>query len=261
MCQQQPACRPARCWHWSVTGSPNCVSARPQLRHARWETRGRLRRRDRSQGALTARTPERRHCRRAQPRAASLQLRHRPWLCWGRQRRLRHSRPRVASPLLGAVKVSGLCSCRCCRLGLCVGVRVEPFASSIATSAVALLVVRIGVVPLREGRGASQGGRRRAEQESSPSSADARASGVAVAAARLATGLGATDMTCSGAPGGGTALGLGRLHRGRQRGGGGGGGGFAVTRRRSRRRGRRRTGAALVLFPEVQTAESVRAGP
>ena len=34
MCQQQPACRPARCWHWGVTGSPNCVSARPQPRQS-----------------------------------------------------------------------------------------------------------------------------------------------------------------------------------------------------------------------------------
>ena len=34
MCQQQPACRPARCWHWSVTGSLNCVSARPQPRQS-----------------------------------------------------------------------------------------------------------------------------------------------------------------------------------------------------------------------------------
>ena len=41
----------------------------------------------------------------------------------------------------------------------------------------------------------------KAERKSSPSSADARASGVAVAAARLATGLGTTDTTCSGAPG------------------------------------------------------------
>ena len=30
MCQQQPACRLARCWPWSGTGSPNCVSTRPQ---------------------------------------------------------------------------------------------------------------------------------------------------------------------------------------------------------------------------------------
>ena len=50
VCQQQPASRPVRCWHWSVTGSPNCVSARPQPRHARWETRGRLRRRGGARG-------------------------------------------------------------------------------------------------------------------------------------------------------------------------------------------------------------------
>ena len=34
ICQQQPACRPVRFWHWSVTGSPNCVSVRPQPRQS-----------------------------------------------------------------------------------------------------------------------------------------------------------------------------------------------------------------------------------
>ena len=50
-------------------------------------------------------------------------------------------------------------------------------------------------------RKAGVAGPREAERESSPPSADGRASGVADAAARLAAGLGATDTTCSGAPG------------------------------------------------------------
>jgi len=34
MFQQQPACHPALCYHWSVMGSPNCVSARPEPRQS-----------------------------------------------------------------------------------------------------------------------------------------------------------------------------------------------------------------------------------
>ena len=97
---------------------------------ARWETRGRGRCRHHglSRGASAARPLRRRHCRDARrPRSVSLQIRHRQWLCRGRQRRLRQSRPRVASPLLGAVKVGGLCSCRSSRLGLCLARRAPRF--------------------------------------------------------------------------------------------------------------------------------------
>ena len=118
---------------------------------------------DRSWGASAARPPRRLSRRPARrPRAAWPQNRHHPQLCRCRQRRLRRqSRPRIASP---SVKVNGLCSCRCCRLCLCLGVRIEPFASRVAISAVALLVVHVGVVPLAGGRGASHGGRRWAER-------------------------------------------------------------------------------------------------
>ena len=114
---------------------------------------------------------------------------------WGRMRTRR-------ATARSAVKVSGLCSC--CRLGLGLGVRVEPFASNVATSAVALLVVRVGVVPLRGGQGRFAGGRRRTERGREREQrllGRRKGVGVAVAAARLAVGLGATDATCSGAPG------------------------------------------------------------
>ena len=95
MCQQQPACRPARCSHWSVTGSPNCVSAWPQPRQSQVGDAGaRAGAAPGSEpGASAARSPRRRRYRLARrPRAASLQLRHRLRLCRSRQRRLRQSR-------------------------------------------------------------------------------------------------------------------------------------------------------------------------
>ena len=157
---------------------------------------------DRSWGASAARPPRRLSRRPARrPRAAWPQNRHHPQLCRCRQRRLRRqSRPRIASP---SVKVNGLCSCRCCRLCLCLGVRIEPFASRVAISAVALLVVHVGVVPLAGGRGASHGGRRWAERgraREQPLLGRRKGVGGRGRRARLAAGLGATDTTCSGAP-------------------------------------------------------------
>ena len=94
-----PASRPARCWHWSVKGLPNCVSARPQplqsqVGGAGARGRERCRRRGRSQGASAARPPQRLSRRPARrPRAATLQLRHRPRLYRGQQRHLCQSHP------------------------------------------------------------------------------------------------------------------------------------------------------------------------
>ena len=94
VCQQQPACRPARCchWHWSVTGSPNCVSARLQPGRARWKTRG-AGGAGAGVGARGPRPSQRlsRHLAR-RPRAAWPLNRQRLRLCRCRQRRLHRQR-------------------------------------------------------------------------------------------------------------------------------------------------------------------------
>ena len=140
--------------------------------------------------------------------------------------------PSVAPPLLGAVKVGGLCSCR----SLCLGIfiRVEPLASSVATSSVAFLVVHVGVVRLQGGRGAAHGGQRRAERPRERAAPPRPTQGRRGSRTRNTVGDGARghghdlQRGAGGARGWSGRLGLGRLRRGRRW---GCGGGFAVTRR------------------------------
>ena len=171
VCQQQPACRPARCWHWSVMGhgvaelrvSTVAAATEPGGRRGGAGGAGAAV----SRGASAARPPRRPSRRPARrPRAATLQLRHCPRLCRGRQRHLRQSHPPRRLPTPRRSQSQRPLQLPLLPLDLCLGVRVEPFASSVATSAVALLVVHVGVVLLRAG--ASQGRARPSERAAPP---------------------------------------------------------------------------------------------
>ena len=210
MCQQQPACRPARCWHWGVTGSPNCVSARPQPRQSQvggagawteaapgpepggpWQL-----------GLLAFSTvdmrggPGRRRCisfiaRGSEGVGRGASARVAPPRCFPTPRCSQSQRP-LQLPLLPPRPLPR-------RLRQALHFQRHHQRGRPPRRSCRGRVAAGG--PGRFARGACVAGPSEAVRESSPSSADARASGVAVAAAGMAAGLGATDTTCSGAPG------------------------------------------------------------
>ena len=139
VCQQQPACRPARCWHWSVMGH-GVAALRVGTAAAAAEPGGRRGGAGGGSTGVGAGGPRllgllavgaialrgglgRRRCssaiacgsvgvgRGASARVAEVP----PPESW--QRRLRQSRP-------------------CCCLGLCLGARVEPLAFNVAVASV-----------------------------------------------------------------------------------------------------------------------------
>ena len=129
------------------------------------------------------------------------------------------SAARVAPPLLGAAASDAAAASASA---------VEPLASSVATSAVTLLVVRLGIMRLQGGRGAAHGGRRRAERgRAREQPLLGRRKGDGDRGCRSAVGDGARgcrhdlQRRAGGARGWSSGLGLGRLRRGRRRGGGG----------------------------------------
>ena len=110
------------------------------------------------------------------------------------------SAARVAAPLLGAAaSAAAAASASASASASSPSLPAWPPARSLSSSPVSGSCGCRGAGALRT---AGVAGPSEAERESSPSSADARATGIADAAARLATGLGAADTTCSRAPGG-----------------------------------------------------------